>query len=306
VHPGILALSVSCDLITAPELQRAEFLFFEDPSVGSVEPPRSSGDNLYMEIDGEAELFLQYEFREMTSAIVARDKDKGRSYRVERFRHSDPREAFGVYSQHRFPDQETVRLDSSEAILSEMSLDSFRGSYFIRIRATGGGSGSREELLALGRAVLGNLPGKGDPPAETLAFRIPGVVPGTIVYQKRAILGDERLSPGFEAKLDAGGVQGTLLVILPTGTGKGGAFERLAALPGWTGDGPGVYRADLPRGPAWFSARGSRILGVAGKLSRTDALDLLKKMDAALGDGRAQRRIPTKSIRVMAGKDGYL
>lgn len=236
-----------------------------------------------MEIDGEAELFLQYEFREMTSAIVARAEDKGRTCRVERFLHGDPREAFGVYSQHRFPDQETVRIESSEAIVSDMSLDSFRGSYFVRIRAGGNYPGSREDLLALGRAVLGNLPGKGDPPAETLAFRIPGVVPGTTVYQKRAILGDEQFSPGFEAKFDAGGVHGTLLLILQARTGKGGALERLAKLPGWRGDGPGVYRTDLPRGTAWFKVLGDRVLGVAGQLSRAHALELLDKMDEALG-----------------------
>lgn len=287
VRPEILAVSVFLLIcVAAPRASAGSVPLLPEGPVGwtVVEPPRSFGpDNLYMEIDGEAELFLQYEFREMTSAIVARAKDKGRTYRVERFLHGDPREAFGVYSQHRFPDQETVRIDSSEAILSEMSLDSFRGSYYVRIRAAGVDSGSREELLALGRALLGNLPGKGDPPAETLAFRIPGVVPGTTVYQKRAILGDERISPGFEAKFDAGGVRGTLLLVLQTGTGKGGALDRLATLPGWTGDGPGVYRADLPRGPAWFSARGNRVLGVAGELSRTRALELLDKMDDALG-----------------------
>ena len=236
-----------------------------------------------MEIDGEAELFLQYEFREMTSAILARAKDEDRTYRVERFLHGDPREAFGVYSQHRFPDQETVRLDSSEAIVSDMSLDFFRGSFFVRIRAAGAVPGSREELLAIGRAVSGNIPGKGDPPAETLAFRVPGVVPGTIVYQKRAVLGDERLAPGFEAKFDAAGVQGTLLLILPKGSGNGGAIERLAKLPGWTGDGQGVYKAELKRGPAWFSVRRNRVLGVAGKLPRARALELLDKMDESLG-----------------------
>jgi len=287
VRPEILALSVFLLIcVAAPRASAGSVPLLPEGSVGwtVVEPPRSFGpDNLYMEIDGEAELFLQYEFREMTSAIVARAKDKRRTYRVERFLHGDPHEAFGVYSQHRFPDQETVRLDSSEAIISERSLDSFRGSYFVRIRAGGDPSGSREELLALGRAVLGNLPGKGDPPAETLAFRIPGVVPGTTVYQKRAILGDERFSPGFEAKFDSGGVQGTLLLILQAGTGKGGVFERLATLTGWTGDGPGVYRADLPRGPAWFSARGNRILGVTGELPRAQALELLNKMDEALG-----------------------
>jgi len=286
VRPEILALSVFLLIcVAAPRAPAGSVPLLPEGPVGwtVVEPPRTFGpDNLYMEIDGEAELFLQYEFREMTSAIVARAKDKRRTYRVERFLHSDPREAFGVYSQHRFPDQETIRLDSSEAIISEMSLDSFRGSCFVRIRAGGDPSGSREELLALSRAVLGNLPGKGDPPAETLAFRIPGVVPGTTVYQKRAILGDERLSPGFEAKFDAGGVQGTLLLILQTRTGKGGALERLATLPGWTGDGPGVHRADLPRGPAWFSVRGNRVLGVAGELSRMHAIELLNKMDEAL------------------------
>lgn len=250
----------------------------------AVEPPRSFGpDNLYMEIDGEAELFLQFEFREMTSAIVARAKDEGRTYRVERFLHGDPREAFGVYSQHRFPDQETVRLDSSEAIISDMSLDSFRGSFFVRIRAARADPGSREELIALGKAILGNISGTGDPPAETLAFRIPGVVPGTTVYQKRAVLGDEWLAPGFEAKFDSGGVQATLLLILPKGSGEGRAIERLATLPGWTGDGHGVYKAELKRGPAWFSVRSNRVLGVAGKIPRARALELLDKMDESLG-----------------------
>ena len=287
VRPEALALSVFLLIcISAPRASAEGVPLLPRGHVGwtVVEPPRSFGpDNLYMEIDGEAELFLQYEFREMTSAIVARDKDKGRTFRVERFLHGDPREAFGVYSQHRFPDQETVRLGSSEAIVSEMSLDSFRGSFFVRIRADRGGSGSREELLALGGAVLGNLPGKGDPPAETLAFRIPGVVPGTTVYQKRAMLGDERLSPGFEAKFDADGIRGTLLLILQAGTGKGGALERLATLPGWTGDGPGMFRADFPRGPAWFFVRGDRVLGVAGELPRARALEWLDKMDEALG-----------------------
>ncbi|NJD61147.1 MAG: hypothetical protein FIA93_00310 [Deltaproteobacteria bacterium] len=285
--PGILALSAFL-LISAAGPPTAEggvpLLPGGSGDWAVVEPPRFYGpDNLYMEIDGEAELFLQYEFREMTSAIVGRVKGNGRTYRVERFLHGDPREAFGVYSQHRFPDQKTVRIDSSEAILSGMSLDTFRGSCFIRIRAGGDDPGTREDLLALGRALLGMIPGKGDPPAETRAFRIPGVVPGTIVYQKRAILGDERLSPGFEAKFDAGGVQGTLLLIPQTNAGEGGAIKRLATLPGWAGVGPGMYRADLSRGPAWFSVRGDSVLGVAAKLPRPQAFEMLHKMDEALG-----------------------
>lgn len=287
VRPAIIALSVFIAICVAAHIATAGGVpILPEGANGwtAVEPPRSFGpDNLYMEIDGEAELFLQYEFREMTSAIVARAKDQGRTYRVERFLHGDPREAFGVYSQHRFPDQETVKLDSSEAIISDMSLDFFRGSFFVRIRAARADPGSREELIVLGRAILGNLSGTSDPPAETLAFRIPGVVPGTTVFQKRAILGDERLAPGFEAKIDAAGVQGTLLLILPNGSGKGGAIERLATLPGWTGDGPAVYKAELTRGPAWFSVRRNRVLGVAGKLPRARAIELLDKMDASLG-----------------------
>jgi len=286
-RPGILPLALFLLFCAAaPGASKAGVpLLPESPGDWAViEPPRTFGpDNLYMEIDGEAELFLQYEFREMTSAIVGRVADKGRTYRVERFLHGDPREAFGVYSQHRFPDQMTVRIESSEAILSGMSLDSFRGSYFVRIRAGGDDPGSPEELLALGRALLETIPGNGDPPAETRAFRIPGVVPGTTVFQKRAILGDERLAPGYEAKFDAGGLEGTLLLILQAGTGEGGAIKRLATLSGWAGDGPGVYRADLARGPAWFSVRGDYVLGAAGKLSRAQALEWLRKMDEALG-----------------------
>ncbi|HBX42399.1 MAG TPA: hypothetical protein DEH27_00635, partial [Deltaproteobacteria bacterium] len=100
------------------------------------EPARTFGPaNLYEEIDGEAELFLPYGFEELTVGIVRPAERENAEVRLELFRHATSRDAFGVFSQHRFPDQEVADVGAAKAIVSEASLDFFQGRHFVRIRA---------------------------------------------------------------------------------------------------------------------------------------------------------------------------
>lgn len=235
--------------------------------------PRTFGpENLYEEIDGEAELFLPYGFREMTAAILSRPGGSG-EVRLELFLHETPRDAFGVYSQHRFPGQETVRVGPSEAVVSDASLDFFRGRTFVRIRKASPGA-SRAELSALADAVVPLLPGGADPPRETEVLAVPGLVPGSVAYQVRAIRGYDALAPGFEARVAREGAEVAVLYRPPRQAGEAVRELLSRSLPGFRETAPGRFAADLPSGPLYLVA-GEGVAGVAGRISPEAARPIL-------------------------------
>jgi hypothetical protein len=243
----------------------------------ATEPARTFGPaNLYEEIDGEAELFLPYGFQELTVGFLRPAGNETAEVRLELFRHATQRDAFGIFSQHRFPGQEKIWLGTSEAVVSATSLDFFRGTHFVRIR-TSSWSTTRTDLENLGRDVSDLLAGTGDPPRETRVLEIPGLVDGTIVFARRALLGYEVLAPGYEAKYEAGGVSGTLILITPEDAGPAPQFQdRLSgALPGFARAGKEMVRAELPSGTLWLISREGYHLGVEGKMTREKASAVL-------------------------------
>jgi hypothetical protein len=256
------------------------FARLEKRSWNAAEPARTfEPDNLYEEIDGEAELFLPYGFQELTVGIVRPAGNETVEVRLELFRHATPRDAFGIYSQHRFPGQEVTRVGTSEAIVSATSLDFFQGTHFVRIRAASR-TATRSDLEKLGRELSDLLPGTGDPPRETQVLRIPGLVDGSIVFHKRALLGYEVLAPGYEAKYEEGGITGTLMLITPEDAGPPSQFrEKLARfLPGFAQIEKDLARADPPSGTFWLMSRNGFHFGVAGKITRAQAGEILSKV----------------------------
>jgi hypothetical protein len=260
------------------------FARLEKRSWTAAEPARTFGpDNLYEEIDGEAELFLPYGFQELTAGFLRPAGNETAEVRLELFRHEAARDAFGVYSQHRFPGQEKIRLGTSEAIVSATSLDFFQGTHFVRLRAASRHA-TRDDLEKLGRDLSDLLPGTGDPPRETQALRIPGLVEGSIVFHKRALLGYEVLAPGYEAKYEWQGTAGTLILITPEDAGHAPQLLRKlsGALPGFTSAEEGLFRADLPSGTLWLMSRNGFHFGVAGKLTQEQAKGILSAVSNGL------------------------
>jgi len=250
----------------------------------ATEPARVfEPDNLYEEIDGEAELFLPYGFRELTVGFLRPVGNDRAEVRLELFRLATPRDAFGVFSQQRFPDQEVADVGAAKAIVSDTSLDFFQGSRFVRIRAASRNAG-RGDLESLGREVSALLPGTDDPPPETEALRIPGLVDGTLVFHRRAILGYEVLAPGYEAKYAVPGMSATLVLIAPEDAGPAPRFrERLSRfLPGFAPIEKDLARADLPSGTLWLMSRNGFHFGVAGKITGAQAGRILSKVSQRL------------------------
>ena len=242
-----------------------------------LEPVRTFGpDNLYEEIDGEAELFLPYGMDRLTVAVLGRTARPGSEVRLELFRMASPRDAYGIWSQYRYPEQEILRIASSEAIVSDTSADFFRGETFVRVRSKPG-DGSRIDVVGISSEIVALLTGGAAPPEEARALDgLPGRVSGSILYQKRAMLGYECLAPGFEAKFSTASSSGHYLLLPPAADGGVGRKARLAReLPGYREVTATLSGAQIPSGNVWISSEGGCVLAVAGKISRELAEPLL-------------------------------
>jgi hypothetical protein len=257
-----------------------------DPVLGAIaakgewkllEPVRSFGpDNLYEEIDGEAELVLPYGMERMTVAVLGRTARPGSEVRLEMYRMASPRDAYGIWSQHRYPDQEALPIPPTEAIVSDTSADFFRGETFVRIRSKPG-DGSRSEVVGISSEIVALLAGSGSPPEEARALSdLQGRVSGSILYQKRAMLGYECLAPGFEAKFSTASSSGHYLLLPPAADGGAGRKARFAReLPGYREEDRALSAARLPTGDLWMTPLGGCVIAVEGKISRDLAEPLL-------------------------------
>jgi hypothetical protein len=242
-----------------------------------LDPVRTFGpDNLYEEIDGEAELFLPYGMERLTVAVLGRTARPGSEVRLELFRMASPRDAYGIWSQYRYPDQEVLRIPPSEAVVSDTSADFFRGETFVRIRSKPG-DGSRNDVVGIASEIIALLPGSGSPPEEARALDdLPGRVSGSILYQKRAMLGYECLAPGFEAKFSASSSSGHYLLLPPAADGGAVRKARLAReLPGYREVNATLSGAQIPSGNVWITSEGGCVIAVAGKISAEQAAPLL-------------------------------
>lgn len=242
-----------------------------------LEPVRTFGtDNLYEEIDGEAELVLPYGMERLTVAVLGRTARPGSEVRLELYRMGSPRDAYGIWSQYRYPDQEILRIPPSEAIVSDTSADFFRGETFVRIRSKPG-DGSRSEVVGISTEIVSLLSGSGAPPEEARVLDgLPGRVSGSILYQKRAMLGYECLAPGFEVKFSTDSSSGHYLLLPPAADGGAGRKGRLAReLPGYREVTPALFNAQIPSGNVWGTSEGGCVIAVAGKISRSMAEPLL-------------------------------
>ncbi|MGB7630249.1 MAG: DUF6599 family protein [Candidatus Deferrimicrobium sp.] len=242
-----------------------------------LEPVRSFGpDTLYEEIDGEAELVLPYGMVRMTVAVLGRTARPGSEVRVEMYRMASPRDAYGIWSQYRYPDQEVLPIPPSEAIVSDASADFFRGETFVRVRSKPG-DGSRNDVVGISSEIVALLAGSGSPPEEARALSdLPGRISGSILYQKRAMLGYECLAPGFEAKFSTASSSGHYLLLPPAADGGAGRKARLAReLPTYREVNPALFNATIPSGNLWMTPEGGCVIAVAGKISREQAEPLL-------------------------------
>gem|GEM_PF-6050059 len=149
--------------------------------------------NMYQAIDGEADLFLQYQGRSLT---VAKFTQTDEVITIEIFDQVEPVNAFGVFHQLLSPEDTRIKLGIEGASAGEQDVIFWQSRYVLRVFGAGSQPPARENLLHLAQAVADHLPQ--DPPLPTWIKILPEQPrPEAVRYIRQNVLGLSYLSPAM-------------------------------------------------------------------------------------------------------------
>jgi hypothetical protein len=188
------------------------------------------GDDLYIYINGGAEIYLEYGFK----SVLVRDysDDEGHSVSLEVFEMTDPASAYGMYTFKISGNGRIINLgDGGE--LESYYLNFWKGSYLVTLTGFDDKPETIGGLQTIGRAVAAGIPGRAEKPslaelAAELGYEkiryIEGFLGLNSVYSFHTARG---LS--FDEGVKGVGADGAMLLILNYGTRDEGlkSFEEL-------------------------------------------------------------------------------
>jgi hypothetical protein len=175
------------------------------------EKPQSySPETLYEYIDGAADLYLSYEFQELSVAEY-RGTQKA-AVTVEIYRHSTPTQAFGIYSQERLANAKLLDI-GAQGYQEPTVLNFVSGSYYVKISGYETGAEDERTLLAFGRKIEQTLGGRTPLPEILAAFPQEGLKPHSEKFISRDFLGYSFLHSGFTADYELSGKAFKIFVI---------------------------------------------------------------------------------------------
>jgi hypothetical protein len=179
-----------------------------------TEKPRSFfPDTLYEYIDGAAESYIGYDFKELAVAEFARTGTTA-SLTLEIYDMGDALDAFGIYSAERFPDNRTVDVGTHGYIDGEV-LNFVAGTDYVKLLCFNGGDATASILEAFARKVAAATGRRGALPALFSLFPKDGLVPNSEKYIRRNVMGFDFLGNGYLVTYKADGAEFEAFVIEP-------------------------------------------------------------------------------------------
>ncbi len=175
----------------------------------SAEPEFFEADNLWEYIDGAAEEYLAYDFRQVATAIYQSSDGK---IVVDLYEMGEPINAFGIYSAGRTPQVKMQPL-GLEGYVAGAELNFCQGPVYAHIASLKPKPELLPAVLQVGRAVSALMPPA--PPLPQLRL-LPkeGQIPQTQRFYLRDALGQAALRNAVAAKFTAGpGKRDTELVV---------------------------------------------------------------------------------------------
>jgi hypothetical protein len=183
-------------------------------------------DDLFEYIDGAAESYLSYDFRELLVADLVK-KGTEATLTVEIYDMGLPVNAFGIFAAERYPENKPVALGRLGYVEGE-ALNFMAGRFYVKMLAFGLGQGTEAALIEVGGLVASAIKPAAGLPSFVTAFPKAGLVERSEKYVKRNFMGYEFLHDGFVATYAAGGRE--LDGFFVDGRSDGGAEEMLTKL----------------------------------------------------------------------------
>jgi hypothetical protein len=170
---------------------------------------RYSPENLYMPIDGAADLFLRYNFEEMQSVGYQNGPD---AFSVEAYRHATLLDAFGIYSQGR-PSMDVYLPLGVQGYAGVDYLNFLAGRYYVEMRTSKPGPKTQAAMRTVAATMAGALNQGATMPSLFACFPAQGRKPNSEKYLARDILGYAFLNHAFQVEYDVDGKSCTLLAM---------------------------------------------------------------------------------------------
>lgn len=162
---------------------------------------RSYDENsLWEYIDGDAEIYLIYEFREAASTYYTKDETE---LTIDLYRFVNPLHAYGLYSRLRPENGEIIRL-GAEGFTSPMLLNFTKGEFVVRIFGYDESMETEMLMLNLAEKVEKLLPGEAAKPKEFAIFPDSGKITNTDDFYSELFLGQKFLTEVFSFDYQVG------------------------------------------------------------------------------------------------------
>lgn len=165
-------------------------------------------DNLFDRINGAAPLFLENNFREMTSMEYKRGSDY---ITIQAYQHATPEDAFGMYAAERSSDLAFLPI-GGEAQGDKTTLYLFAGNMYLKMWSNASGDVSKE-LQAIGKELAGKIDAEAGYPALIRLFPEEGKVPYSATYITSNFIGHEFLRSVYTTRYEKDGQTYQLFIL---------------------------------------------------------------------------------------------
>ena len=187
---------------------------FEFPKVEGWQqeekPQVFSPETLYEYINGAADLYLSYEFQELE--VGEYKGEKKAAVTVEVYRHKDPTQAFGIYSQERLAQAKFLDI-GAQGYQEPMVLNFVAGPYYVKINGYETGPDDEKILLTFARKVEGSLGEKSSLPTRLSSFPSEGKMVNSEKFIFKNFLGYSFFHSGYTADYELSGKKFKIFVM---------------------------------------------------------------------------------------------
>lgn len=152
-------------------------------------------ESLFEYINGAAEIYLSYDFKEL---IVAEYTKSGSSdsVAVEIYDMGNIKNSFGIYSAERYPDNEFMDL-GTQGYMEEGALNFLVGRYYVKLLCYDCEERSDQRLRAFSEEIVNRVENRGGFPAYVQTFPKEGLIPNTEKFILRNVMGYKFLHDGY-------------------------------------------------------------------------------------------------------------
>ncbi len=170
-------------------------------------------DNLYKYIDGAAELYFDYGFKQLIATPYLYREKEGTTLIVDIYNMGSRLNAFGIYSCYRNSEAQFLKI-GAEAFLTNYALAFYKGKFFVYLQT---GTPSPETSSAMRKAaqlIEEKILEPSEPPGELKYLPRKNLIAGTPRYMSERLLGYHFLPGGLQAQYLSEGTKVLLFVAL--------------------------------------------------------------------------------------------